>query len=87
MATALVDDDHYRSGVDLAAARARHTVAGSLAKEAADAVPQIAKGDATLITTLDHAVTGLFRDLSAAYFELASLDALAIERILTKAER
>lgn len=43
MATALVNDDHYRSGVDLAAARARHTVTGSLAKEAADAVPQIAK--------------------------------------------
>jgi len=29
-------------------------------------------------------VTGLFRDMSAAYSELASLDALAIERILTK---
>lgn len=37
-----------------------------------------------MTTTVDHAVTGLFRDLSAAYFELASLDALAIERILTK---
>jgi hypothetical protein len=37
-----------------------------------------------LTTTLDHAVTGLFRDLSAAYSELASLDALAIEQILTK---
>jgi hypothetical protein len=37
-----------------------------------------------LTTTLDHVVIGLFRDLSAAYSDLASLDALAIERILTK---
>jgi hypothetical protein len=60
------------------------TVTGSLAKEAADAVPRIAKGEASLTTTVDQAVTGLFRDLSGTHAELASLDVLAIERVLAK---
>jgi hypothetical protein len=66
------------------ALRVERTVTGSLAKEAADAVPRIAKGEATLTTTVDQAVTELFRDLSATHSELTNLDALAIERVLAK---
>jgi Pre-toxin TG len=67
------------------AVRVERTVTGALAKETADAVPRIAKGEATpLSTVVDQAVTSLFHDLSAAHSELASLDALAIERILAK---
>jgi hypothetical protein len=66
------------------ALRVERTVTGSLAKEAADAVPRIARGDATLTTTVVQDVLDLFRDLSATHPELASLDALAIERVLAK---
>lgn len=65
--------------------RVERTLSKAVVKEAADAVPRLAKGGAAkLTTTVDAAVTNVFRELTQAHPTLKLLDEYAIERVLAK---
>lgn len=65
--------------------RVERTLSGAVVKEAAGAVPRLAKGGAVkLTTTVDSTVINVFRELAQAHPTLKVLDEYAIERVLAK---
>jgi Pre-toxin TG len=64
--------------------RVERKLTGTIVKEAADAVPRVTTGVATLTTAVDAAVIDLFRELSQAHSVLKLLDEHAIGRVLAK---
>lgn len=64
--------------------RVEKSVTGVLARDAADAVPRLAKGTGSVATAVDQAIVDLLGDLHTAHPQLRQLDALALERVLAK---
>ena len=66
------------------ALRVEKRVAGSLAREAADVIPRVARESGVAAQSVDQAVTDLLRELQSAQPVLRELDALSLERVLAK---
>lgn len=64
--------------------RVQRSLDRALAQRAAQALPSAVRGPATVSSTVDPAVAGLFRQLSSQYPVLRSLDELAFQRVLEK---
>ncbi len=64
--------------------RAQRSLGRTLAQDAANALPSIVRGSASVSSTVDQAVADLFRELSSQHRILGSLDNFAIQRILEK---
>lgn len=67
-----------------AAILARRGLDRSLLQRAARELPALVRGSTAVSSSADQAVVELFRRLSATHSSLASLDALALERVLAK---
>jgi hypothetical protein len=63
--------------------RVEKSVTGAVARDAAAAVPKLTKGGG-VATTVDSAIVDLLREVQTAHPQLRELDALALERVLTK---
>ncbi len=66
------------------AIRAQRAMGRNLEQRAATALPSVVRGSTPIVSTVDQAVTDLFRNLSSRHAILGSLDELAILRILKK---
>lgn len=66
------------------ALRTQRTIGRSLQQRAASALPSVVRGSTPVVSTVDQAVTDLFRRLSSRHAILGSLDEIAMLRILEK---
>lgn len=64
--------------------RTQRSLDRTLAQRAANALPNVVRGTAPVSSTVDQAVTDLFRQLSTQHRILGSLDEFAMQRILEK---
>lgn len=64
--------------------RTQRSIDRSLAQRVASDLPTVVRGTAPISSTVDQAVTDLFRRLSSQHRILSSLDELAMQRILQK---
>jgi hypothetical protein len=67
-----------------AAIRIQQSLGRTLAQDAANALPNVVRGSASVSLSVDQAVTDLFRELSSQHRILGSLDEFAMQRILEK---
>jgi hypothetical protein len=64
--------------------RTRRRLTGSIVREAAGAVPRLARGGGRAATAADPAVAEVFRELNQRYPVLGTIDVYSIERVLAK---
>ncbi len=64
--------------------RIEKSVTGTIARDAAGAVPRLTKGVGSVITSVDQAIADMLRDLQKAHPQLVGLDVFSLERILAK---
>ena len=64
--------------------RVQKSVAGTLARDAASALPRLTHGAGAVSRAVDQKVVDLLRELQAAHPILDTLDALSLERVLAK---
>ncbi|PZV19512.1 MAG: hypothetical protein DCF20_00405 [Pseudanabaena sp.] len=64
--------------------RSQRSIERTLAQRVASDLPTVVKGSAPISSTVDRAVTDLFRQLSSQHKILSSLDEFAMQRILEK---
>ena len=64
--------------------RTQRKIDRTLAQKTANALPNIVKGTAPVLSTVDQSVMDLFRQLSSRHGILGSLDDFAMQRILAK---
>jgi hypothetical protein len=64
--------------------RIEKSVTGTIARDAAGAVPRLTKGVGSVITPVDQALVDMLRDLQKAHPQFLGLDTFSLERILAK---